>query len=150
VAAALIVGIALAARKVRGGLDMRFVFASVLAVHGIAHLVGFASTWRLIKNADVPYKTTILSGTVDLGDAGIRLMGIGWFLLALAFLAGAVGAATRAAWAPNFVIGVVLCSLLWSAAAWPEARIGVYLNLALLIALRLIPGLSSFLWQAAR
>lgn len=49
--------------------------AGFLLLHGVAHLVGFAVPWRLVRSEEVPYKTTILSGTVDVGDVGIRILG---------------------------------------------------------------------------
>jgi len=37
---------------------MRFVLAFVLLAHGVAHLVGFVSSWKLATLAELPYKTT--------------------------------------------------------------------------------------------
>jgi hypothetical protein len=48
---------------------MRFVLAFFLLAHGVAHLVGFVSSWKLATLAELPYKTTVFSGRVDVGDA---------------------------------------------------------------------------------
>ena len=48
--------------------------ASFLLAHGVAHLVGFVSSWKLATLAELPYKTTVFSGRVDVGDAGIRVV----------------------------------------------------------------------------
>ena len=50
---------------------MRFGLAFLLVAHGVAHLVGFVSSWKLATLAELPYKTTVFSGRVDVGDAGI-------------------------------------------------------------------------------
>jgi hypothetical protein len=42
----------------------------------------------------VPYKTTIFGGGVDVGDTGIKIVGILWLLTALAFT-GAGGLAVN-------------------------------------------------------
>ena len=64
---------------------MRFVLAILLVAHGVAHLVGVVSSWKLAVLPELPYKTVVLSGRVDVGDAGIRVMGVLWLLAALAF-----------------------------------------------------------------
>jgi hypothetical protein len=46
---------------------MRFVAALVLIVHGVAHLVGFVVPWRLATLPEVPYRSTILGGRLEVG-----------------------------------------------------------------------------------
>jgi len=43
-------------------VGMRFVLAVLLVAHGVAHLVGFVSSWKLATLAELPYKTTAFSG----------------------------------------------------------------------------------------
>ena len=50
---------------------IRLAFAIFLALHGIAHGVGFASSWRLGEFEDAPRDTTVLGGRFDVGTAGI-------------------------------------------------------------------------------
>lgn len=69
---------------------MRFGLAFLLAAHGVAHLVGFVSSWKLATLAELPYKTTVFSVRVDVGEAGARVMGVLWLLAALAFLVAAI------------------------------------------------------------
>ena len=95
---------------------MRIALALLFIVHGIAHLPGFLVPWRLAAPADMPYTTTVLGGAVDLGPVGIRAMSTLWLLAALAPLA----------------LGVTLFSLVLSILGWPQARIGLALNLVLL------------------
>ena len=47
---------------------MRIVLMLVTVLHGGAHLVGFAESWQLSMTETTPYKTTVLSGRVDLGE----------------------------------------------------------------------------------
>jgi hypothetical protein len=110
---------------------MRTALAVLLVLHGIAHLPGFINSWRLAELEGMPYRTTVLSGRVDLGHWGIRAAGLVWLLLAVAF-AGTPAAALlqRPAWVAA-ALGASLLSLALSALEWPEARIGVALNLAL-------------------
>ena len=46
---------------------MRFVLVFFLLAHGVAHLVGFVSSWKLATLAELPYKTTVLSSRIDVG-----------------------------------------------------------------------------------
>lgn len=116
---------------------MRFVLALLLVAHGVAHLVGFVSSWKLATLAELPYKTAVFSGRVDVGDAGIRVMGVLWLLAALAFLVAAFAVATETGWAVRFTLAAVIASLILCVVFWPDARIGVAVNvgLALLLAI---------------
>ena len=100
---------------------MRWLLSFLLFAHGVAHLVGFVSSWKLATLAELPYKTTIVAGRIDVGDGGIRVIGVLWLLAALAFLvaAGAVAAATG--WAGRFTLVAVVTSLVLCVAGWPDA-----------------------------
>ena len=54
---------------------MRFALAALLIAHGVAHLVGFLVPWKLLSTAEVPYRTTVLGGLIEVGDAGARALG---------------------------------------------------------------------------
>jgi hypothetical protein len=114
---------------------MRILTALFLAAHGVAHLVGFVGAWRLAAPETVPYATTVLAGRVDLGDAGIRALGVLWLLTAAAFWLVAFGEATGREWWLRAAAFVALASLALSVLGWPEARIGVAVNVAILLAL---------------
>lgn len=111
---------------------MRFVVALLMIAHGFAHLVGFLGGWRL--TSQIPYKTTLFAGHLDIGHAGVRALGLVWLATGLAFAAVGVGAWTRAAWWPTALWVVTGVSLVMCLAAWPEARVGVGLNVLLLAA----------------
>jgi hypothetical protein len=116
---------------------MRFVLAVLLVAHGVAHLVGFVSSWKLATLAEVPYRTAVFSGRVDVGDFGIRVMGVLWLFAALAFLVAAFAVATETGWAVRVTLAAVTASLILCVVGWPDARIGVAVNvgLALLLAI---------------
>ena len=110
---------------------MKIAAGVLLLLHGIAHLVGFIGTWRL--SSTVPYKTTVLNGRFDLGDTGARVFGILWLLTALAFAATAVGAFTRASWWVPLTPAVAFFSGMLCVLAWPEAKVGLIVNVALVL-----------------
>jgi hypothetical protein len=114
---------------------MRIVLAIVMVLHGAAHLVGFAESWQLSMTESVPFKTTVLSGRVDLGPAGIRAGGLLWLLAALAFGLTAAGAVMNAVWWPSIAVVTAIASLVLSLVWWPESRIGVPVNIALIAVL---------------
>jgi hypothetical protein len=114
---------------------MRLVLALVMLFHGVAHLPGFAIPWRLATPGEMPYHTTVAAGHVDLGDAGIRALGVVWLMASLAFVLAAAGAFAEREWWQPFAAGVCVSSLLLTSVAWPEARIGVAVNVGVLAAL---------------
>ena len=114
---------------------MRLALAALMTLHGIAHLVGFAGAWQLAPAREIPYKTTVFAGHVHLGDRGIRVMGVLWLLAALAFVVAAGGAVFNTHWWVRAAVIVTGVSLAMTIVEWPEARLGLVVNLAILGAL---------------
>jgi hypothetical protein len=113
---------------------MKFALALLMVLHGFAHLVGFAAPWRLAAQK-LAYKTTVLSGHLDLGDTGIHAFGILWLLAALGFWVASAGAVAGASWWVSTALVVSVCSLILSVFDWPDARIGVAVNAVLVVLL---------------
>jgi xanthine/uracil/vitamin C permease (AzgA family) len=111
---------------------MLIAFAFLLLVHGIAHVVGFAGAWQI--GPSVTHQTTILAGAADVGEAGIRALGLMWLALAVAFGIAAVGMVARAAWSPALVLIAATVSLLLCVVAWPDAQAGAALDMMVLVA----------------
>lgn len=116
---------------------MNIALAVLLALHGVAHWAGFVVAWRLTSFEEMPYGTTLLAGRIDVGDIGIRVVGVLWLLTGIAFLVIAAGAAWRRPWWPSMALVVTLVSITMSLLGWPDSRIGVYLNLGILAVLAL-------------
>ena len=110
---------------------MRILLALIMIAHGVAHLPGFLVSWRLASLADLPYRTTVFAGRLDLGDGGIRAMGVVWLALALAFAAAGVGLLLESPWWGTVARAAIVVSLIACTAALPETRIGVLANIAL-------------------
>jgi uncharacterized protein DUF6544 len=123
---------------------MRYAVAAFLIAHGIAHLPGFAVPWRLISSPEMPYATTILSGRWDVGPIGVRVVGIAWLLAAMAFVAVAVAYARSSPFAVLLIASITVVSLLLCMLNWPQARIGLFMNVAVLV---MLPLIGLWAWQ---
>jgi hypothetical protein len=114
---------------------IRTVLALLLLGHAVAHVPGFLVFWRIASLEGLPYKTTILAGAVDIGEAGIRVFGTLWLLAALGFVVCAAAVFLQTAWwLPATLIAAVV-SLLLCILGLPDSRIGLFLNVLLLLAL---------------
>lgn len=111
---------------------MHVALIGVLVAHGIAHLPGFAVPWQLITSTELPYRTTVLAGRVDIGDAGVRAVGLAWAVAAAAFIALAWSLWAGLPWTRTLIACAVAFSLVLCAAGWPDARIGVAANILIL------------------
>jgi hypothetical protein len=111
---------------------MQIVIAVLMALHGIAHVPGFAVSWRLADLQGMPYHTALFGGRVDVGDAGMRAMGILWLFAALAFVAIGVAAMLNRSWWTTAAIATVMLSLGLCATEIKAARVGLIANLVLL------------------
>lgn len=110
---------------------MRIALAFLMMLHAVAHLVSVVEAWRLIPDG-FPYKTTVFAGRVDLGDVGIRAVGLVWLFVTIGFLLAAIGAVAGSTWWVPVALGVAASSLLLSFAELPDARVGVVINLAII------------------
>lgn len=116
---------------------MRVALSILLLLHGIAHLPGFLMSWRLMKTETMPYGTTIVGGALDVGDGGIRFVGVVWLLVAGAcVVAGVAGLRGMAGWS-TLALGAVTFSFLLCILGWPAARIGLVVDAVLLAVLSL-------------
>ena len=110
---------------------MRLVFALLIGLHGTAHLIGFAAKWELISTLSFPYRTSVF-GVVELKGLAIRLVGLAWLCTALGCVFAGSALWEGASWGVPLSIASLVVSLALCVTAWPEARIGVLVNLFLL------------------
>ena len=113
---------------------LRIAIAFVLFLHGIVHVIGFLVPWQLMTSPEFTYTTNAAWGTLELGDAGVRLVGLVMLGLAVAFPVAAFGVWRRAPWALALTVGVTLVSFVACTLQSPAAILGVALDLAILAA----------------
>jgi len=110
----------------------KFVGPLIVTLHGLVHLIGPAVYWQLTEIEGLVYKTTLLDGSFNVGEAGIRIFGGLWLLGALGFAVAAVGMAMGQAWARQLLLGTAVFSLVLTCLDWPAAFAGVVVNLGIL------------------
>ena len=111
---------------------LNIIIAIFFILHGLIHLIGFLVSWRIITTDEMPYKTTLLAGRVDVGDVGIKLVGILWILGAVGFVIAGYGLWMMAPWWFSATLGATLYSLVLCVVGWPDSQFGVYINLIIL------------------
>ena len=114
---------------------MRIVLSVLLLGHGVAHLPGFLVDLRLRSIRELPFRTTVLGGSVDIGSAGIKVVGLAWLTAAIALGVLAIAVFVRVPWWPPFAYLAVGLSILLCVLGWPEARLGLLANLVILMLL---------------
>ena len=112
---------------------MRIILAVLLLAHGIAHLPGFLVSWRLRSFPEMPYRTTVLGGAVDIGDGGAKAIGVAWLVLSVLFVVAAAATLMRATWWQPFVYTALGLSTALCVLGWPDARLGLVANAVVLI-----------------
>lgn len=113
----------------------RRLFAALLGVHALIHLIGFAVPWRLLTTPDFPYATTVAWGSVDLGSSGIRVLGVAWLVVAAGFGVAAIGVWSNRSWAIRLTAAAVVASVPMTILGAPAAILGLLVDGAILAAL---------------
>jgi hypothetical protein len=110
---------------------MRLVAALLLILHGVAHLVGFrAAFW---PEPGVQVRSSLLGGLLAVGSFGTRALGLIWLVLALGYLLSAILFLLRHPSSGLVMLGVTAASLAMCALFWPDARIGLVIDVVLFV-----------------
>ncbi len=109
--------------------------AALLGVHGLVHLMGFFAYWPLLTLTDLPYKTALLGGLLDLGTVGMRAYSVLWLAAGLGFVSTSI--AIILGWRRWQTVLLVssLMSLVITALDWTTAFRGSVLDVVILLAL---------------
>ena len=121
---------------------VRYAAALIVLIHGLIHLMGFVSYWRLAVIEGIPYKTTLLNGAWEVGESGIRLFGALWLVATVAFILADIGLVTEQDWWPPVMAGAAVLSLVITALDWRVAYTGVVINVVILALLLIVPRLT--------
>ncbi|MCA9581335.1 MAG: hypothetical protein KC416_06040 [Myxococcales bacterium] len=103
-----------------GRITMRWIFASVIALHGLLHLLGFLKAFGW-------YEPTQLTVAIP------KAWGFAWLAAAVAVVvtAGMIGTDSRGWWALG--LGALVLSQAAILSAWPDAKFGSVVNALLLL-----------------
>ncbi|RLD49074.1 MAG: hypothetical protein DRI88_01425 [Bacteroidetes bacterium] len=112
---------------------MNIALAVFLFIHGFAHIVGFLVYWKLMKDKEVTYKTTIYPGNINIGDSGVRLLGIVYLAVALSFGLLGYDLISQPFVLSKYIWAVVVVSLVLCITGWPDTKFGVVANLILIV-----------------
>lgn len=120
------------ASQAGGRPEPRRIFAVVVGLHGLTHWIGFAVPWGLTTSPDFPSSTSAAWGTIELGEAGARMVGLLWLVVIPVFALAAVGLWQRRTWAVPLTAIAALASLPLCILASPAAIGGIWLDVAIL------------------
>ena len=111
---------------------IRRIAAILLALHGVIHLIGFVTPWRIATLEGFAYRTTVLNGALDVGDAGVRVVGLVWLGLSAGFLAAGYGVWRGKRWAVGLTGVLAVVSLVVCLLGLPETFAGIAINVVIL------------------
>jgi hypothetical protein len=115
--------------------------AIYFVVHGLIHLIGFVAFWQIAEIEEFKYTTTVLAGRLDIGDVGIRVLGVVWLVVAVALVIAGVAIFFSPPWWWSFTLVATVASLIVSLLGWPDAKFGVLANIIILVFLFVGPRL---------
>jgi hypothetical protein len=116
---------------------LRWGAGTLLALHGLVHLLGFVSYLRLATIPTLPYTTAVLGGRLELGTAGMSAFGLAWGVAALGFVLVAAALLLGWAWWRPALLAVTLLSLLITVLDYGPAKAGIVVDVVILALLML-------------
>lgn len=105
----------------------------ILLGHGIVHVLGTVVYFELAEVAEFPYKTTLLGGAVNVGDAGMRVFGALWGVTAIGFVIAVGAVLTDWEHWPLLIGAVAVVSLTLTVLDYTVAYAGIVVNLGILL-----------------
>jgi hypothetical protein len=124
--------------------------ATVLALHGLIHLIGFVVPWRIADIESIAYRTTTFAGAIELGDLGSRLVGVAWLVLIAVFIVAAYGVWNARPWAWAITVAAAAVSLGLCLAGMPDTIYGIVVNTIILGVAWRYAGDRPAVWQTSR
>jgi hypothetical protein len=107
----------------------------VVLLHGLIHLMGFVAYWQIAELQNLPYKTTLLKGQLEVGKTGIRVFGVLWLVATVGFVAAAIGLVADQGWWRTVMLGSALFSLMIAVLDWNVAILGAIVDAVILAVL---------------
>jgi hypothetical protein len=118
-------------------------FAGFLAAHGVVHVIGFAINWRLASSNELSYTTDVFGGHVDVGTAGIRLIGALWLLAAAAYIYAAILVWRHSPLAIQVLLGATALSALLCLTKLSGEWFGLVIDIVLFAGIAALPSIRS-------
>ncbi|MDJ1434572.1 ABC transporter permease [Halostagnicola sp. A-GB9-2] len=109
--------------------------AFALTIHGLIHFLGIGAYFEVIQMADLPYKTTLLGGAIDVGDTGIRIFAVLTAVAGIGFIVSAVGLVSDWRYWRPLLVAITVFSLILTTLDWTVASMGTLANLTILAVL---------------
>lgn len=109
---------------------LRFLFVSLLLVHGLIHVLGFVNQWVLALGTQMSGKSLI---TMSPGTS--KLMGILWLITGLCFLLAATAYWLQRDWWLTVALTSTILSQALIITYWPDAKAGTIVNVLIAFAI---------------
>jgi len=107
----------------------------VVALHGLVHLLGTVAYLRIAQIPELPYKTALLGGRLEVGDLGMALFGVAWGVVGVAFVALATASWTGWRGTRTWLAVTAAASLILTLVDLEVAVVGAVVDVAILTAL---------------
>lgn len=111
---------------------LRVILGIILLAHGLIHLIGVAAYWHLVKFDGINTSSEVLGGNLDVGDFGLKVLGLLWLAATIGFAVAAYGYVAKTDWWQPVMLSVTLLSLGVCILGWKDTVFGTTTNLIIL------------------
>ena len=106
-----------------------YLMSALLIVHGLVHILGFLIFFEIMEVDTLKYTTRVLWGRINVGKIGIRLLGVVWLLVMVAFIAAGIGLLVSAPWWISLTLGAAAVSTVLCLLGMPDTVFGLLINI---------------------
>ena len=111
-----------------------YLLAALFALHGLVHAMGLTATWQVGPAGTVSASPGLVPA-ISAGSRQAKILGVLWLIAMAGFIAASAALVAHGPWWRTVAAAAALTSLALCIAWWRDAKVGAFIDVAILVAL---------------
>lgn len=111
-----------------------YLVAVFFALHGLVHALGLTATWQVGPAGTVSASPELVPA-ISAGSPQAKLLGVLWLIAMVSFVGASATLLAHVPWWRTVAVAAALVSLALCIAWWRDAKVGAFIDVAILAGL---------------